>query len=129
MRQPHQPPLPNTTLQIGIAPKTEPLVVVCAYEQPTYIPPKSSGGDDEGSSSEAPGPRPPWWPEDWPWPAPPDEPVVIEAPPPLPNIIWLRLPPDHPYHLPPGYHYTYNLPEGHPGHYYPGMPPYPVIAP
>ena len=32
MRQPHQPPLPNTTLQIGIAPKTEPLVVVCAYE-------------------------------------------------------------------------------------------------
>ncbi len=33
MRQPHQPPLPNTTLQIGIAPKTEPLVVVCAYGQ------------------------------------------------------------------------------------------------
>lgn len=32
MRQPHQPPLPNTTLQIGIAPKTEPLVVVCAYD-------------------------------------------------------------------------------------------------
>ena len=31
MRQPHQPPLPNTTLQICIAPKTEPLVVVCAY--------------------------------------------------------------------------------------------------
>jgi transposase len=31
MRQHHQPPLPNTTLQIGIAPKTEPLVVVCAY--------------------------------------------------------------------------------------------------
>ncbi len=37
-------------------------------------------------------------PEDWPWPPPPDEPVVIEAPPPLPNIIWPRLPPDHPYH-------------------------------
>jgi len=33
MRQPHQPPLPNTTLQIGIAPKTEPLVVVYAYAQ------------------------------------------------------------------------------------------------
>ncbi len=31
--------------------------------------------------------------------------------------------------LPPGYHYPDNLPEGHPGHYYPGMPPYPVIAP
>ena len=83
----------------------------------------------EGSSSEDPGPRPPWWPEDWPWPPPPDEPVVIEAPPPLPNIIWPRLPPDHPYHLPPGYHYPDNLPEGHPGHFYPGMPPYPVIAP
>ncbi len=51
------------------------------------------------------------------WPPPPDEPVVIEAPPPLPNIIWPRLPPDHPYHLPPGYHYPDNLPEGHPGHY------------
>ena len=98
-------------------------------EQPPYIPPESSGGDDEGSSSEDPGPRPPWWPEDWPWPPPPDEPVVIEAPPPLPNIVWPRLPPDHPYHLPQGYHYPDNLPEGHPGHYYPGMPPYPVIAP
>jgi hypothetical protein len=31
MRQPHQPSLPNTTLQICIAPKTEPLVVVYAY--------------------------------------------------------------------------------------------------
>ncbi len=67
-------------------------------EQPPYIPPESSGSDDEGSSSEDPGPRPPWWPEDWPWPPPPDEPVVIEAPPPLPNIVWPRLPPDHPYH-------------------------------
>ncbi len=28
-----------------------------------------------------------------------------------------------------GYHYPDNLPEGHPGHYYPEMPPYPVIAP
>jgi hypothetical protein len=39
------------------------------------------------------------------------------------------MPPDHPYHLPPGYHFPDNLPEGHPGHYNPGMPPYPVIAP
>ena len=93
------------------------------------IPPESSGGDDEGSSSKDPGPRPPWWPEDWPWPPPSDEPVVIESPPPLPNIVWPRLPPDHPYHLPPGYHYPDNLPEGHSGHYYPGMPPHPVIAP
>ena len=98
-------------------------------EQPPYVPPKSPGGEGGGSPSEDPGPRPPWWPEDWPWPPAPDEPVVIEAPPPLPNIIWPRLPPDHPYHLPPGYHYPDNLPEGHPGHYYPGMPPYPVIAP
>ena len=37
MRQPHQPPLPNTTLQICIAPKTEPLVVVCAYEKRTHL--------------------------------------------------------------------------------------------
>jgi len=37
MRQPHQPPLPNTTLQIGIAPKTEPLVVVCAYSVPAKL--------------------------------------------------------------------------------------------
>ena len=59
----------------------------------------------------------------------PGIPTDIEAPPPLPNIILPRLPPDLPYHLPPGYHYPDNLPEGHPGHYYPGMPPYPVIAP
>ena len=31
MRQPHHPPLSNTTLQIFITPKTEPLVVVYAY--------------------------------------------------------------------------------------------------
>ncbi|MBL8874041.1 MAG: hypothetical protein JNK90_29980 [Planctomycetaceae bacterium] len=55
--------------------------------------------------------------------------MVIEAPPPLPNIIWPRLHPDHPYHLPPDYHYPDNMPEGYPGHYYPSMPPYPVIAP
>jgi hypothetical protein len=36
---------------------------------------------------------------------------------------------DHPYHLPPGYHYPDNLPEGHPGHYYPELPPYPVTIP
>jgi hypothetical protein len=35
----------------------------------------------------------------------------------------------HPYHLPPGYHYPDNLPEGHPGHYYPELPPYPVTIP
>lgn len=63
-------------------------------------------------------------PEDGPWPPPLDELVVIEAPPPLPNI-----PPDHPYHLPPGYHYPDDLPEGNPGHNYLGMPPCPVIAP
>jgi hypothetical protein len=37
MRQPHQPSLPNATLQICIAQKTEPLVVVCAYETPAHI--------------------------------------------------------------------------------------------
>ncbi len=86
-------------------------------EEPSYIPPDSSGGEGEGSSSEDPGPRPPWWPADWPWPTPPDESVVIEAPPPQPNIIiiWPRLPPDLPYHLPSGYHYPDNLPEGRPG--------------
>jgi len=91
-------------------------------EEPPYIPPETSGED--------PGPRPPWLPEGWPWPLPPEvAPVDIEAPPPLPDIIWLRLPPNHPYYLPPGYHYPDNLPLGHPGHYYPGMPPYPVTLP
>ena len=100
-------------------------------EEPPYIPPDSSSSyGDDGSSSEDPGPRPPWWPEDWPWPLPPEvAPVDIEAPPPLPDIIWPRLPPNHPYYLPPGYHYLDNLPPGHPGHYYPGMPPYPVTLP
>ena len=54
-------------------------------EQPPYVPPKSPGVEGGGSPSEDPGPRPPWWHEDWPWSPPPDEPVVIEAPPPLPN--------------------------------------------
>jgi hypothetical protein len=31
MRQPHQPPLPNTTLQSCLAPKTDPLVEVYDY--------------------------------------------------------------------------------------------------
>lgn len=100
-------------------------------EEPPYIPPDSSGAeggstgstDDEGSSSQ---PRPDWWPPDWPWPPEPDEDVEILVPPPLPNIIWPRLPPDHPYHLPPGYSYPDNLPSGHAGEYYPNMPPYPV---
>ena len=52
----------------------------------------------------------------------------IEAPPPLPNIIWPRLQPDHLDHLPPGYLCPDNLPEGHPGHYFPGMPPYPLLT-
>jgi hypothetical protein len=45
-------------------------------EQPPYVPPKNPGGEGGGSPSEDPGPRPPWWHEDWPWPPPPDEPVV-----------------------------------------------------
>lgn len=100
-----------------------------------FIPPVDFPGDPfpyhpnpEGSSGpDDPGPRPPWWPEDWEWPPKPDEPVVIEAPP-MPHT-WPRLPPNHPYHLPPPYSYPGNLPPGHPGHYYPGMPPYPVVHP
>ncbi|TWU62001.1 hypothetical protein [Crateriforma conspicua] len=87
-------------------------------------PPEGSSTDDETSSSES---RPDWWPEDWPWPPEPEEPVVIEAPPPI--HTWPRLPPDHPYHVPPGYSAPDNLPPGHPGEYYPGMPPYPVVHP
>ncbi len=52
--------------------------------------------------------------EDWPWPPPPDGLWLSKRRRQLPNIIWPRLPPDHPYHLPPGYHYPDNLPEGHP---------------
>jgi len=102
--------------------------------QSPYIPEGSSTDDDsdEGdgsttSSSEDLGPRPDWWPEDWPWPPEPEEPVVLEAYPPI--HTWPRLPPDHPYHVPPGYSAPDNLPPGHPGEYYPDMPPYPVVHP
>jgi len=88
-------------------------------------PPEGSSSDDDTSVGE----RPDWWPDDVPWPPQPEEPVVIESPPPLPAIIWPRLPPDHPYHVPPGHSYPDNLPDGHPGHYYPEMPPYPVVHP
>ena len=86
-------------------------------EEPPYIPPDSSTSGDEpdGSSSVDPGPRPDWWPDDWEWPPEPEEPIEVLVPPPLPNIIWPRLPPHHPYHLPPGYHYPDNLPPDHPG--------------
>jgi hypothetical protein len=103
--------------------------------QSPYIPEGSSTDDDsdEGdesataSSSDDLGPRPDWWPEDWPWPPEPEEPVVLEAYPPI--HTWPRLPPDHPYHVPPGYSAPDNLPPGHPGEYYPDMPPYPVVHP
>ncbi|GAA4446196.1 hypothetical protein [Novipirellula rosea] len=87
-------------------------------------PPEGSSTDDETSSS---GSRPGWWPEDWPWPPEPGAPVLIEAPPPI--HTWPRLPPDHPYLVPPGYSAPDNLLPGHPGEYYPGMPPYPVVHP
>ena len=48
---------------------------------------KNSAVGTEGKPEGDPGPRPPWWPEGWPWPYPPDEPVAIEVPQPLPNII------------------------------------------
>lgn len=100
--------------------------------EPPYLP-EGSSTDDDGSSDDSSsndiGPRPPWWPDEYDWPPLPEEPVVIESPPPLPTIIWPRLPPDHPYHVPPDHSYPDNLPDGHPGHYYPGMPPYPVVHP
>jgi hypothetical protein len=74
-----------------------------------YVPPP----DPPGPTAE---PRPDWWPEDWVWPPVPEPPIEVLVPPPLPNIIWPRLPPHHPYHLPPGYHWPDNLPPGHPGH-------------
>ena len=82
-------------------------------EEPPYVPPPSDSSGDDGSSFDEP--RPDWWPEDWPWPPEPEPPIEVLVPPPLPNIIWPRLPPHHPYYLPPGYHWPDNLPPGHPG--------------
>ena len=83
--------------------------------------PESSGNETSGDTGSSSEPKPDWWPNDWPWPPEPDEPIEVLYPPPLPNIIWPRLPPDHPYYLPPGYSWPDNLPEGHPGHnYHPG---------
>ncbi|MEL7334801.1 MAG: hypothetical protein AAFN70_01130 [Planctomycetota bacterium] len=94
------------------------------YVPPDADPPEGSSTDDDTSSL---GPRPDWWPEDWPWPPEPEEPTVIEAYPPI--HTWPRLPPDHPYHVPPGFSAPDNLPPGHPGEYYPDMPPDPVMYP
>ena len=111
-------------------------------DEPPYEPPEPDGPiiltpppeppppvwpDDYPPGTPDPGPRPPWWPDDFDWPPRPEEPVVIELP--LPPHIWPRLPPDHPYHLPPGHSYPDNLPPGHPGSAYPGMPDYPVVHP
>ena len=98
--------------------------------EPPYIPAGRSTAEDgssDDSSNDDFGPRPPWWPDDYDWPPRPDEPVVIETPP-SPHI-WPRLPPDHPYYLPPGYSYPDNLPLGHPGALYPERPDYPVVHP
>ncbi len=94
---------------------------------PPPLPPLPVWPDDYPPGSPDPGPRPPWWPDDFPWPPPPEEPVVIESPPPI--HVWPRLPPDHPYHVPPGYSAPDDLPPGHPGEAYPGMPDYPVVHP
>lgn len=48
----------------------------------------------------------------------------IETPPPI--NVWPRLPPHHPYHLPPGYSWPDNLPPGHPGQHI--RPPRPDIG-
>jgi hypothetical protein len=93
--------------------------------EPPYVP-EGSSTDDDGSSDDF-GPCPPWWPDDFPWPPGPEEPTVIESYPPI--HVWPRLPPDHPYHVPPGYLAPDNLPPGHPGEYYPEMPPHPVMYP
>ncbi|EGF28246.1 hypothetical protein [Rhodopirellula baltica] len=52
---------------------------------------------------------------------------MIESYPPI--HVWPRLPPDHPYHVPPGYSASDNLPPGHPGEAYPGMPDDSVVHP
>ena len=41
--------------------------------------PEGSSADDDASTDE----RPDWWPDDLPWPTQPEEPVVIESPPPI----------------------------------------------
>ena len=87
-------------------------------------PPKGSSIDDDSSSLPL---RPDWWPEDWPWPREPEEPVEILAPPPIHTLP--RLPPDHPYHVPPGYSAPDSLPPCHPGKYYRDIPPDPVFYP
>ncbi|MEL6898208.1 MAG: hypothetical protein AAFP90_19085, partial [Planctomycetota bacterium] len=56
------------------------------YVPPDADPPEGSSTDDDTSSL---GPRPDWWPEDWPWPPEPEEPTVIEAYPPI--HTWPRL--------------------------------------
>jgi len=61
------------------------------------------------------------------WPPEPEEPVVLEAYPAIHTCP--RLTPDHPYQVPSGYVAPHNLPPGHPGEYYPDMPPNPVIYP
>jgi len=48
----------------------------------------------------------------------------IETPPPI--HTWPRLPPHHPYHLPPGYFWPDNLPPGHPRQHV--RPPRPDIG-
>ncbi len=93
--------------------------------EPPYVP-EGSSTDDDGWSDDI-SPRPPWWPENFPWPPESEDPVVIEAPPPV--HTWPGLLPDHPYHVPPGYEAPNNLPSDHPGEHYPNMPPYLVVHP
>ena len=77
---------------------------------PPTDPPEGSSTDDDTSSSE---PRPPWWPEDWDWPPEPEGSIEVLVPP--LRHVWPRLPPHHPYHLPPGFWWPDNMPPGHPG--------------
>ncbi|TWU46481.1 hypothetical protein [Rubripirellula reticaptiva] len=85
---------------------------------PPNVPPEGSSTDDNGSDDE---PRPPWWPEDWDWPPEPEGSTEVLVPP--PRHVWPRLPPDHPYHLPPGFWWPDNMPPGHPGTPEPGDEP------
>ena len=79
---------------------------------PPTDPPEGSSTDDDTSAS-ANDERPDWWPEDWPWPPEPEGSTEVLVPP--PRHVWPRLPPDHPYHLPPGFWWPDNMPPGHPG--------------